>query len=109
MPKCEICKSDHPEGKPHVWFEKNDDFNIGEVNPDELESTEKMESTKFKPVDTPVKPMSPGYKAIKKWRYSNRDKYNSYQRDLMRKRRALKPCHTLSSLNPTKSSEPKDS
>ena len=59
-PLCPVCEVKHWSGEPHV----------------------------FKGVSPNVSPNSGHYSRNARWRENNRERYNEYQRELMRRRRA---------------------
>ena len=98
MTLCKLCGRDHPPSEPHIW--DRPDFR---VVPRETKREKRGPRQPILPTP-PVAPkiaavieppregrLSPRYIPVKEWRAKNKDKYNAYMKDFMRRKRGRGP------------------
>jgi len=101
---CKICGRDHLPSEPHVWDGR--DFRlvpretkspgvskpVRARNPPgaldfDVRALVKNEPTTLTQEVKEIKPVSKRYLPVKNWRLRNKNKYNTYMRDFMRRKR----------------------
>ena len=89
-PECKNCKHAHWSYEPHVWDDTPVSNSVsnkpktGDVSNKPVSNTRKSVSNE-KPVSNKVGTLP----RVQTWRNNNREKYNDYMREYMRKKRAV--------------------